>query len=191
MDGYNKQRGTPYRRKAYPEKNRDNQRKEYYTKYPKVVHNGYKSNQRTLNSERMSDFDYISQVDTYKRPEHPRAYLKRPRVDKGNEIAQKVFKMRHVPAEPNNTVGVFGFSQYTNEEDVKKLLAKRLKNLREYTYKLITDERTGLCKGFCFVDFKCLEDAIIAKDILSFESLWGLDFKCDFSYKQGTNSEQS
>lgn len=187
MDGYDKQRGSPYRRKGYPEKARDHQRKEYYTKYTDILHDDYK---RNPNSERMSDFDYISQIDPYRRPHYSKEYSKRTRVNRGNENTQRTFKLKHVPADPNNTVGVFGFSQYTKDEDVKKLLAKRLKRLGEYSYKLIIDERTGLCKGFCFIDFKCLEDAIIAKDILSFESLWGLDFKCDFSYKQGSNCEQ-
>lgn len=78
-------------------------------------------------------------------------------------------KPKHVPADPNNTIGIFGFNQFTTDEDVRCLLKNRIGHIKGYTHKLIIDERTGFCKGFCFVDFKCLEDAINAKDIFSFE----------------------
>lgn len=125
------------------------------------------------------------QEETYK-SDGSRDYMKRTRMDQRTlEQHQRQSKARHVPADPNNTIGVFGFSPYTTDEEVRELLKKKLPGMSGYTHKLIMDERTGLCKGFCFLDFKCLEDALTAKEILSFESFRGLDFKCDFSYKHG------
>lgn len=147
--------------------------------------NGYSSNFNSY--ETIPDLEYITRTEQYKKPVFIKDNAKRYR-DNFRPFSSQ-FKDKHIPAEPNNTIGVFGFGPYTTDEDIKNLLKDKLKNINEYTYKLITDDRTGLCKGFCFVDFKCLEDAINAKDILSFESFRGQDFKCDFSYKQGIMGE--
>lgn len=117
--------------------------------------------------------------------DYRRGYPKRFR---GYQSMEEMSKL-HPPADPNNTIGIFGFGQYTTEDDIKKLLRERLPGISGYTYKLIVDERSGFCRGFCFVDFKSLEDAIVAREILNFESFRGSDFKCDFSYKQRASGD--
>lgn len=100
------------------------------------------------------------------------------------------WKNKRVPAEPNKVLGIFGFQRHTTDEDVQKLLIEKLLNINGYTFKLINDDILGICKGFCFVEFKCLEDAANAKEILSFESFRGQDLKCDFSYKRRDGKSQ-
>ncbi|ELA40796.1 uncharacterized protein VICG_02167, partial [Vittaforma corneae ATCC 50505] len=131
--------------------------------------------------ERMSEFDYISRTDQYKKRfrSESRGYY-----SSSDQAYSRYNKGRHAPADPSNTIGIFGFSHYTTEEDVRKLLKDKIPHIEGYNCKVIIDERTGFCRGFCFVDFKCLEDAVNARDILNFDSFRGLDLKCDFSYKQ-------
>lgn len=141
---------------------------------------------------RGSDLDYVSKK-VYCSDE----YIKKPRMDSRyiNNNSQdnsfyskdvsynKAYRAKHVPADPNCSIGVFGFNPNTTEDDLKKLLVNKLSGLSDYTYKLIMDEKTLLCKGYCFINFKCLNDAITAKYILNSESYRGQDFKCDYSYK--------
>lgn len=164
-DGYD-----PYDYQRYSDRN-VNDRRDW---------NGY-DHYHSSNYERMSDLDYISSSDQYKRRfrSEPRSYH-----TSNDQSYSKHNKGRHAPADPSNTIGIFGFGHYTTEEDVRKILQNKIPHIKGYNYKLIIDERTGFCRGFCFVDFKCLEDAVNAKNILSFESFRGLDLKCDFSYKQ-------
>lgn len=142
----------------------------------------------------MSDLDYISKSDnnTVRKYESYESY-KRPRIDYKTEFSRSMhdnynsrpYKTRHISAEPNNTLGLFGLHQSITEEDLKAVLEEKLIGLSGYSYKLIMDERSGLCKGFCFIDFLSLNDAISARKILGSESFRGQDFKCDYSYKHG------
>lgn len=91
---------------------------------------------------------------------------------------------KHASADPNNTLGIFGLSQFITEDEMRAALTEKLPEMKGYSFKMVMDERTGLCKGFCFVDFVCLNDAMSAKDILNNESFRGQDFRCDYSYKQ-------
>lgn len=110
---------------------------------------------------------------------------KRQRLDgRGHYQDPRSAKHRHVLADPNSTLGIFGLSQFVTEDEMKIALAEKLPEIREYSLKMIVDERTGLSKGFCFVDFACLDDAMSAKEILNKESFRGQDFRCDYSYKR-------
>lgn len=111
---------------------------------------------------------------------------KRPRLD--GKIHQgslsKPARPKHPLTSPNSTLGIFGLCQSVTEDEMRTALAEKLPGMREYSLKMIVDERTGLSKGFCFVDFACLDDAMTAKEILSNESFRGQDFRCDYSYKR-------
>jgi RNA recognition motif-containing protein len=118
---------------------------------------------------------------TYNRTEE---VYKRPRVDGKNDSSfLKSTRPRHASADPNSTLGIFGLNQFVTEDEMRTALAEKLPGMEGYSFKMIVDERTGLCKGFCFVDFACLDDAMSAKDILNSESLRGQDFRCDYSHK--------
>lgn len=175
----------------YDENKKNYNRNEYYRKPSDY----YLKNEN--NYSKVSDLDYSKKNFAYD------DYQKKARLDsrgpfnvqqdqfysKDQSYINKPYKIKHVPAEPNSTIGVFGFNPSTTEEDLKNCLSDKLKNLSEYTFKLIMDERTMLCKGYCFINFKCLDDAISAKHILNLENFRGQDFKCDYSYKQGILGE--
>lgn len=165
-------------RSNYYDRNSSFENSRYYTESYKQFENGRYSDVNDYgsrfydSSRRQSTYD-----DTYKRYRLDTRYP--------SDGYNKPYRSKHVPAGPNNTIGVFGFNPNTTEEDLKILLNSLFSDKFEYTSKLIMDERTGLCKGFCFIDFKCLDHAITAKNMLSKESFRGQDFKCDYSYKQG------
>jgi len=166
--------------------------------------NSYYNPRSSENSSyKMSDLDYISNSESSRKYE---SYNKRDDPVKRNEdsfkrsktdyksppydsAAYKTQKSKRVSADPNNTLGLFGLHHSTTDEDLNQLLEDKLKGLKGYTYKLIVDDRTGFCKGFCFIDFVSLNDAITAKFILNSESFRGQDFKCDYSYRHGIMGE--
>ena len=148
------------------------------------------------NYYKISDLDYVSRksynYDDYSKK--PRSDTRYPNNNYDSYYSKdstynKTHKAKHIPAEPNCTIGVFGFNPNTTDEDLKNLLLDKLVDFSGYTYKLIMDEKTLLCKGYCFINFKCLNDAVTAKYILNCESYRGQDFKCDYSYKQGLLGE--
>lgn len=161
-DYYKRQSPTFYRGQGGP-KGQYHQPREYYTPYPRRDTEYDDPYYRRTEDKKYSRFD--------DRP------IKKPRVE------QRGVKPKHIPGTPNLTIGIFGLPCTTTETDLRHILTEKLEGFDQYTHKLIIDERTGLCKGFCFVNFSSLNDSIRAKEIMSIESFRGNDFKCDFSYK--------
>lgn len=189
------QRGYGYRDSEFSDENKKNYNGDSFYRSSSRNDGFRRSNDYYPKNEnsyyKVSDLDYISKKN-YGYDE----YNKKPKIESRNSISQesfynkelpysKPYKTKHIPAEPNCTIGVFGFNPNTTDEDLKNLLIEKLPTISNYTHKLIMDERTLQCKGYCFINFKCLNDAITAKSILNLESYRGQDFKCDYSYKQG------
>lgn len=73
---------------------------------------------------------------------------------------------------PSSTLRIANLSPFATEDDVEDLIAARLSSSPPVAVKLLFNERTGLCKGLCFVDFGSLAAADEA-----LKTLQGADIK--------------
>ncbi|EJD75619.1 transformer-2b6, variant [Loa loa] len=87
------------------------------------------------------------------------------------------FSRRDEP-EPSRCLGVFGLSLYTTERDLKELFSQYgdLDNVQ-----LVFDHPTGRSRGFGFVYFKKIEDAIEAKERVAGTEIDGHKIRIDYS----------
>ncbi|VDK71100.1 unnamed protein product [Onchocerca ochengi] len=87
------------------------------------------------------------------------------------------FSRRDEP-EPSRCLGVFGLSLYTTERDLKELFSQYgdLDNVQ-----LVFDHPTGRSRGFGFVYFKKIEDAIEAKERIAGTEIDGHKIRIDYS----------
>lgn len=87
------------------------------------------------------------------------------------------FPRRDEP-EPSRCLGVFGLSLYTTERDLKELFSQYgdLDNVQ-----LVFDHPTGRSRGFGFVYFKKIEDAIEAKERVAGTEIDGHKIRIDYS----------
>lgn len=90
--------------------------------------------------------------------------------------------VRQDDAEPNETVGIFNLSRDTTEQDLESALSEKLTDYRgRYSTKLIMDRMTGKCRGFAFLTFESIDEAVKAKDILSGIEVLGHQTRAAFS----------
>lgn len=82
------------------------------------------------------------------------------------------------PQEPTDVVGVFGLSPSTNEESLRQHFEQygKIKQI-----KLIVDGKSKTSKGFGFLYFESLDDAIRAKTEGHESILDGVAIRTDFS----------
>ncbi len=82
------------------------------------------------------------------------------------------------PQEPTDVVGVFGLSPSTNEESLRQHFEQygKIKQI-----KLIVDGKSKTSKGFGFLYFESLDDAIRAKAEGHESMLDGVAIRTDFS----------
>uniref|UniRef100_A0A915Q4U0 RRM domain-containing protein n=1 Tax=Setaria digitata TaxID=48799 RepID=A0A915Q4U0_9BILA len=87
------------------------------------------------------------------------------------------FSRRDEP-EPSRCLGVFGLSLYTTERDLKELFSQYgdLDNVQ-----LVFDHPTGRSRGFGFVYFKKIEDAVEAKERVAGTEIDGHKIRIDYS----------
>lgn len=85
--------------------------------------------------------------------------------------------------QPNMTLGLFNLSPYTTEDDVDEIIKDNLQEVSDYSINVILDPGTGLCRGFCFISFICLEDSINAKNLLNGKAIKGACIKANYSNK--------
>jgi len=75
-------------------------------------------------------------------------------------------------------LGVFGLSERTSENELKELFNKygELEKID-----LIHDKRTGISRGFGFIYFKTMDDAVKAKEAMNGSKVDGYCIRTDFS----------
>lgn len=94
-------------------------------------------------------------------------------------------RMREDPKEPNETIGIFNLSFNLKLSDFEDFLAEKLADFKgKYTSKLIMNRDTGMCKGFGFVTFSDIEDAIKAKPVLDGGSILGQEYRAAYSIQR-------
>ncbi|KAI0985919.1 hypothetical protein GJ496_009247 [Pomphorhynchus laevis] len=80
--------------------------------------------------------------------------------------------------EPSRVLGIFGLSLDTQERDLRDVFSKygRISEMQ-----IVHDRKTGRSRGFSFIYFENIEDAIAAKDALSGKEIDGHKIRIDFS----------
>lgn len=80
--------------------------------------------------------------------------------------------------EPSKCLGVFGLSLYTQERDLREVFS-RYGTLDECN--IVYDRQSGRSRGFAFVYFRNVDDAIEAKDRCSGIEIDGRSIRVDYS----------
>lgn len=91
-------------------------------------------------------------------------------------------RRRHVgnrdKPEPTRCLGIFGLSLYTQERDLRDVFS-RYGSISEV--QVVYDRQSGRSRGFAFIYFKSVEDAIEAKDRSAGTEIDGRRIRVDYS----------
>eukprot|EP00731_Ephydatia_muelleri_P009240 Em0004g1578a len=87
-------------------------------------------------------------------------------------------RKRHYNPSPCRVLGVFGLSLYTGEKDLRELFGK-YGPMEEV--QIVYDHQTGRSRGFAFVYFEDVEDAIDAKEHCNGLEIDGRRIRVDYS----------
>uniref|UniRef100_A0A336LQ25 CSON000730 protein n=1 Tax=Culicoides sonorensis TaxID=179676 RepID=A0A336LQ25_CULSO len=87
-------------------------------------------------------------------------------------------KHQHENPPPSRCVGIFGMNIYTRESQIRDLFSK-FGSIRRVN--MITCNQTGRSRGFCFVYYQNIEDAITAKEQTNGIELDDRRIRVDFS----------
>ncbi|AFN83109.1 putative nucleolar transformer 2-like protein [Encephalitozoon romaleae SJ-2008] len=82
---------------------------------------------------------------------------------------------------PSKAIGVFGLGAYITEDDVKNFLKERISGITNYKVVIVYDKYSGLSKGYGFIQFDTLDDAITAKNKLLGQTIKGKEIRIDYS----------
>uniref|UniRef100_A0AAF5HYR0 RRM domain-containing protein n=2 Tax=Strongyloides stercoralis TaxID=6248 RepID=A0AAF5HYR0_STRER len=86
------------------------------------------------------------------------------------------------PAEPSRCIGVFGMSTRTKDEDLESVFSK-FGAIEKVT--VVKDSPTGCSRGYGFIYFKDIEDAIKAKNEMNGQEIDGRNVRVDYSVTKG------
>lgn len=82
---------------------------------------------------------------------------------------------------PSKAIGVFGLGAYITEDDVRNFLKERISGITNYKVVIVYDKYNGLSKGYGFIQFDTLDDAITAKNRLGGQTIKGKEIRIDYS----------
>eukprot|EP00866_Antonospora_locustae_P002536 jgi/Antlo1/2536/1047 len=96
-------------------------------------------------------------------------------------------KKREIPVNPppSRVIGLFGLSSHATLDDVKEFLAEKIPGIRYEKVHLVRDGYTGQSRGFGFVYFSSLDEAITAKEQLQGQSIYNKVVRVDYSVSEG------
>lgn len=96
-------------------------------------------------------------------------------------------KKREIPVNPppSKVIGLFGLSSHATLDDVKEFLAEKIPGIRYENVHLVRDGYTGQSRGFGFVYFSSLDEAITAKEQLQGQSIYNKVVRVDYSVSEG------
>lgn len=96
-------------------------------------------------------------------------------------------KKREIPINPppSKVIGLFGLSSHATLDDVKEFLAEKIPGIRYENVHLVRDGYTGQSRGFGFVYFSSLDEAITAKEQLQGQSIYNKVVRVDYSVSEG------
>ncbi|AFM98389.2 hypothetical protein EHEL_060150 [Encephalitozoon hellem ATCC 50504] len=82
---------------------------------------------------------------------------------------------------PSRAIGIFGLGAYITEDDVKGFLKERIDEITNYKVVIVYDKYNGLSKGYGFIQFDTVDDAITAKNRLTGQTIKGKEIRIDYS----------
>lgn len=96
-------------------------------------------------------------------------------------------RRREVPVNPppSKVIGLFGLSSHATLDDVKEFLVEKIPDIRYENVHLVKDGYTGQSRGFGFVYFSSLDEAITAKELLQGQSIYSKAVRVDYSVSEG------
>ncbi len=91
--------------------------------------------------------------------------------------------VRRDDAPPNVTIALFNLNRDTTKDDLDKVIDNILRDevKNQYVSKVIIDNHTGRCRGYGFITFEKIEDAIKAKGLLENIVILGNTVRIAFS----------
>lgn len=127
----------------------------------------------------------------YGDPNEPRRYKpygERPRYHREGPYHGPSFRRkREIPVNPppSKVIGLFGLSSHATLDDVKEFLAEKIPDIRYENVHLVKDGYTGQSRGFGFIYFSSLDEAITAKELLQGQSIYNKAVRVDYSVSEG------
>ncbi|ADM11622.1 putative nucleolar transformer 2-like protein [Encephalitozoon intestinalis ATCC 50506] len=82
---------------------------------------------------------------------------------------------------PSKAIGVFGLGAYITEDDVKGFLREKISEITNYRVVIVYDKYNGMSKGYGFIQFDTVDDAITAKNRLVGQTIKGKEIRVDYS----------
>lgn len=158
-------RGRHSRRRRSYSRSRSRSRRHYSRSRSRSPHSRSHKRSRSRSYDRGGGGDYYSKRGRRSRSRSPMSSRRR---HTGN---------RDDP-EPSKCLGVFGLSLYTQERDLREVFS-RYGSLDECN--IVYDRQSGRSRGFAFVYFKSIDDAIEAKDRCSGIEIDGRSIRVDYS----------
>lgn len=106
-------------------------------------------------------------------------------TDGERPFGRYVKKIREDPIDPNETIGIFNLSFGITQVEFDDFLAEKLPDLKgKFTTKLIFDRITNQCRGFGFVTFDDISDAVKAKQLLEGGEINGQAYRAAYSVRR-------
>lgn len=82
---------------------------------------------------------------------------------------------------PSRAVGLFGLGAYITEDDIKDFLKERVGGVSGYRVVIVYDKCKKMSKGYGFIQFDTLDDAITVKNRLTGQTIKGKEIRVDYS----------
>lgn len=111
-----------------------------------------------------------------------RREMDEPRVEHGTGRPAKR-PHRHMAActPPSKAIGIFGLSVYATEDDVKDFLREKIRGIENYRVIMVYDKHRRMSKGYGFIYFDTVDDAISAKGRLTGQMIKGKEIRVDYA----------
>lgn len=99
-------------------------------------------------------------------------------------------QLREDPTEPNETIGIFNLSYNLTPRDFDEYLNGKLADFKgKFTAKLVLSKFTDKCRGYGFVQFEDIKDAIKAKGILENGEIFDQQYRVAYSVQRKSYGE--
>ncbi|KAM0671659.1 transformer 2 beta [Ordospora colligata] len=82
---------------------------------------------------------------------------------------------------PSKSIGLFGLGAYVTEEDITEFLKEKVCEIQRYKVVIVYDKYKKVSKGYGFLQFETLDDAITAKKKLLGQTIKGKEIRIDYS----------
>ncbi|KMV65919.1 hypothetical protein M970_060170 [Encephalitozoon cuniculi EcunIII-L] len=82
---------------------------------------------------------------------------------------------------PSRAIGIFGLGAHITEDDVRDLLKERISEILNYRVVIVYDKYKRMSKGYGFVQFDSVDDAITARNRLVGQTIKGKEIRVDYS----------